>query len=47
MFKKIDSVKQTSASHNHQKRRKVNPYGSIVTRLEEFDEPLHKEKTSS
>ena len=30
-LKKIDSIKQTSASNNRQKRRKVNPYGSIVT----------------
>ena len=41
-LKKIDSIKQTSASNNRQKRRKVNPYGSIVTRSEEIDEPLSK-----
>ena len=43
-LKKIDSIKQTSASNNRQKRRKVNPYGSIVTR---FDEPLSKKKSAA
>ena len=46
-LKKIDSIKQTSASNNPQKRRKVNPYGSIVTRSEEFDEPLSKKKSAA
>ena len=46
-LKKIGSVKETSASNNRQKRRKVNSYGSIVTRLEKFDELLPRKKISS
>ena len=46
-LKKIDSANQTSASNNRQKWRKVNPFGSIVTRSEEFVEPLPKKELAA
>ena len=46
-LKKIDSANQTSASNNRQKWRKVNPFGSIVTRSEEFVELLPKKELAA